>query len=144
MLRKSFSFLVLLGMASIMAGCGEEKEPTPTQKWGPDVQSVREKIFRDGTITRQLNDYRMHAGQYPTTEQGLKALFKRPQGVDPKSWAGPYIENEDEIKDKWGNELHYACPGKTYPDKTDQYDLWSLGPDGQDGTKDDILNHNVR
>ena len=34
-------------------------------------------------------------------------------------------------------EAHYASPGTHNPDS---YDLWSVGPDGADGTADDIGN----
>ena len=144
MLRRPFSLVLILAFAPFAGGCGEEEEPTPKEKYGDDIQSVRVMIFRDGTVTRKLNEFRMNAGEYPTTEQGLGALIKRPKGLSPELWQGPYVESENDFTDKWSNQLRYACPGKTHPDDNKKYDLWSLGPDGVDGTDDDILNHNYR
>ena len=41
------------------------------------------------------------------------------------------------MNDPWGNPYVYVCPGTH---NTDGYDLHSFGPDGQDGTEDDIDN----
>ena len=146
MCAKSLRILFVFALLFSAGGCSdEEEEPDPAQKWGKEVQAVREKIFHDGTVTRALTAYRMNIALNPTTEQGLKALFSRPSGLaDPSWWKGPYLEDEGELIDFWGNELKYACPGKTFPDNPKKYDLWSMGPDGVDGTEDDILNHNVK
>ncbi len=144
MLKNFTSMLLILAMAAFVGGCGEEEEPTPEEKWGSDTQSVRVMLFRDGTVVRALNEFRMNSGKYPTTDQGLDALLNRPKGLEPREWRGPYMESEEHFTDKWGNTLRYACPGKTYPDEPNRFDLWSLGPDGADGTDDDILNHNVK
>lgn len=144
MFKKYVTLMLLAALTVCLYGCGDEEEPSPKEVYGDDVQAVRLKIFRDGTLTRKLAEYRMTVGEYPTTEQGLKALKKRPKGVDPKAWKGPYIESEEDIQDKWGQEFRYACPGKTFPGDSKRYDLWSIGPDGIDGTDDDILNHQVK
>lgn len=72
-----------------------------------------------------LDSYRLDVGRYPTTEQGLEALRREPSGV--RNWNGPYLPREIP-KDPWGNEYRYRSPGE-YGD----YDLWSLGADGQPG-----------
>jgi hypothetical protein len=41
------------------------------------------------------------------------------------------------LLDPWGNRFNYAAPGRH---NLDRFDVWSLGPDGQDGTADDIGN----
>ncbi len=53
---------------------------------------------------------------------------------------GPYIER-GVPKDPWGNDYIYKSPGDH---NTEGYDLHSLGPDGQDGTEDDIDNWSPR
>ncbi|NMA21800.1 MAG: hypothetical protein GX927_14595 [Lentisphaerae bacterium] len=56
----------------------------------------------------------------------------------------PYMEgiqDGDFIMDAFGNAFWYVCPGTHNPQK---YDLWSLGPDGIDGTVDDICNWKKR
>ena len=143
MLKNFASVLLTLAISLLVGGCSEEQEPTPEEKWGVDIQSVRTMIFRDGTVVRALNEFRMNSGRYPTTDEGLKSLLRRPKGLDSKEWRGPYLESEEDFTDKWGNEIRYACPGKTYPDDPKKFDLWSLGPDSTEGTDDDILNHNI-
>jgi len=79
-----------------------------------------------------LEQFRIDNGFYPTTEQGLNALVKKPEIPPiPKRWQ-PYL---DELpKDGWGNDFVYLSPGLNgHP-----YELFSKGPDGIEGTEDDI------
>jgi general secretion pathway protein G len=70
-----------------------------------------------------LNLYRMDNFRYPTTEQGLEALVKRPVDPNIRNWKeGGYIDGMK--KDPWGNEYAYIAPG-THGD----YDLYTLGAD---------------
>lgn len=84
-------------------------------------------------LSTQLDTYYMDTGEYPTTEQGLAALLEKPN-PEPKNWKGPYLKGKSIGTDPWGNEYIYRYPGKT----EGQYDLLSAGPDGQEGTEDDI------
>lgn len=77
-----------------------------------------------------LSAFEIDAGRYPTTEEGLNALVTRP--ADVTAWNGPYVEKVP--KDPWGHEYVYRSPGSNGSD----YDLLSVGPDGNEGTKDDI------
>ena len=45
----------------------------------------------------------------------------------------PYSNDTLTVEDSWGNEIHYECPAPFL-----SYRLWSSGPDGTDGTSDDI------
>lgn len=38
---------------------------------------------------KALATYRLDAGHYPSTEQGLKSLVERP--ADEPKWSGPYL-----------------------------------------------------
>jgi general secretion pathway protein G len=88
------------------------------------------------TLSGQLDTYYMQNNDYPTTEQGLRALITKPtSSPTPKNWNGPYIKKIP--MDPWGREYKYKCPGDHNPD---EYDLWSAGKDGQDNTDDDINN----
>jgi general secretion pathway protein G len=85
-----------------------------------------------------LQSYLLDMGQFPTTSSGLEALRSAPpeaQGQGSK-WQGPYLEKAVP-PDPWGRPYNYAAPGRH---NTDSYDAWSLGPDGADGTEDDIGN----
>lgn len=77
-----------------------------------------------------LDNYRLDNGRYPTTDQGLEALRKKPPTTPiPEKWDGPYLKKEVPL-DPWGNPYVYYCPGKVDPEG---YDLISYGEDGQEG-----------
>jgi general secretion pathway protein G len=78
--------------------------------------------------------YQANTKQYPAS---FEDLIKAPSGMDEKDWAGPYIDDTSVPKDPWGNEYRLASPGKNNPNSID---IWSVGPDGQDGSDDDIGN----
>ena len=74
---------------------------------------------------KALDQYRLDTGQYPTTEQGLGALFSQPPG-EPK-WRGPYMK-KGIPEDPWGRAYLYKRPGDH-----GEYDLFSYGKDGAPG-----------
>jgi general secretion pathway protein G len=82
-----------------------------------------------------LNAYQLDIGDYPSTVQGLQALrYPPPDLPDPSRWNGPYLDSEVPL-DPWGNPYQYEYPGRYDPA---QPDIWSFGPDGINGTDDDI------
>ena len=84
-----------------------------------------------------LQMFDVDCGRFPTAEEGLAALVKQPSNCP--SWnRGGYLP-AGVPNDPWGNPFVYKCPGQHAP-KT--FDLYSLGPDGRDGTEDDIGNWN--
>jgi general secretion pathway protein G len=82
-----------------------------------------------------LKLYKLDSGIYPTTEQGLDALVQKPTtGVIPKNWRdGGYLEKGKVPLDPWGNPYVYLSPGA----KNKDYDLKSLGADGEEGGEGD-------
>jgi general secretion pathway protein G len=76
-------------------------------------------------LEKALDHYRLDIGRYPTTEQGLAALYNRPNN-EPK-WAGPYLKKEAP-PDPWGRPYQYRSPGER-----GEYELVSFGKDGQPG-----------
>jgi general secretion pathway protein G len=88
-----------------------------------------------------LTMYRLDNSKYPTTDQGLQALSQQPADPTIKNWRpGGYIQRIS--KDPWGNAYQYAYPGT----HGKEYDLYSLGADGQpggDGINADIGNWNL-
>lgn len=77
-------------------------------------------------LATALDLYRLEAGRYPTTEEGLKALIEQPRGA--RFWNGPYLDKKDGIIDPWGRPYLYKSPGEH-----GSYDLWTLGADGKPG-----------
>jgi general secretion pathway protein G len=81
-----------------------------------------------------LDAYRLHVGSYPTSTQGLQALWQPPADLkNPAKWRGPYATKEIPA-DPWGNPYQYELMN------ADQYHIWSWGPDGANGTDDDVSN----
>jgi general secretion pathway protein G len=75
-----------------------------------------------------LDSYRLDAGSYPTTDQGLAALSERPSRPPlPMAWRGPYLRDALP-NDPWGRAYLYQADGAG-----NTFHLYSLGKDGKDG-----------
>ncbi len=86
-------------------------------------------------LGKALDQYRLDTGHYPNTEQGLAALNSPPS--DEPKWQGPYLQKAVP-NDPWGRPYLYKYPGEY-----GEYDIWSLGKDGQVGGNDesaDVVN----
>lgn len=83
-----------------------------------------------------LDLFMLNVGRYPTTEEGLDALWSRPPNVPQNKWQGPYLKRKEAL-DPWGNSIAYHCPPRR---GGLDYDLISFGPDGIEHTDDDITN----
>jgi general secretion pathway protein G len=81
-----------------------------------------------------LDAFEVDSGRYPTAQDGLRALVEQPAGTT--TWKGPYLKRIA-ANDPWGNPYVYRAPGQHNPDG---YDLYSFGPNGQEGDSDDITN----
>ena len=81
-----------------------------------------------------LDAFEIDTGRYPDSQVGLEALVEQPEVVN--DWRGPYIKR-GVPNDPWGNPYVYKYPGQH---NTAGYDLHSCGPDGQNGSGDDIDN----
>lgn len=105
-----------------------------TKGWIDSSKETRVQADLDKIATGLLG-YESKALRLPTTEQGLKALVDKPTTQPiPDRWI-QFIE--DVPKDPWGMEYQYRNPGQK---SKKGYDLWSVGPDGVDGTDDDVGN----
>lgn len=82
-----------------------------------------------------LDAFEIDVGRYPTTEENLDALLEEPPGVT--GWRQPYVSSRSGLLDPWGNPYIYSYPGQF---NRYGYDLNSFGPDGREGTDDDIAN----
>lgn len=99
------------------------------------VAAAKTQIETFGTA---LDAYRLDNGRYPSSAQGLGALWQRPTIEPPANWRSPYLRKAVP-KDPWGHEYVYVCPGRVNPQS---YDLMSYGADGTaggEGENADIL-----
>ncbi len=85
-------------------------------------------------LSLALDAYEIDNGNYPTTAEGLEALWVQPSSA--RNWNGPYLKKEVRL-DPWGNPWRYASPGTHSPTS---YDLYSVGKDGTEGGGNDIAN----
>jgi general secretion pathway protein G len=85
------------------------------------------------TLANGLEMYRVLAGHYPTTAQGLRALHEKPSTSPiPRRWS----RSLDKMPlDPWGSEYVYRFPGKKNPA---EFEIISKGPDTQLDTQDDL------
>jgi len=105
------------------------------------------KVLLDN-VAVGLDLYRLNIGHYPNEQEGgLDALLKKPQFENEKlgeKWNGPYLKPGTTLTDPWGNALKYELADATTsaddPNKGTAlpYKLYSVGPDGQPDTDDDI------
>ncbi len=106
---------------------------------GSQERANMQKAVSDVTaLETSLSLYKMDNYDYPTTEQGLEALVEQTD-VEPEPRRFPedgYIKRLP--KDPWGNEYVLLNPGEQ-----GKMDVFSVGPDGEAGTEDDIGNWNL-
>lgn len=106
---------------------------------GSQERANMQKAVSDVTaLETSLSLYKMDNYDYPTTEQGLEALVDQTD-VEPLPRRFPedgYIKRLP--KDPWGNEYVLLNPGEQ-----SKMDVFSVGPDGEAGTEDDIGNWNL-
>jgi general secretion pathway protein G len=100
--------------------------------FGAPEQARRVKAHTDiSTIVSALQLYKIDSGAYPTTEQGLEALIKKPDTPPiPAKWReGGYLDGNSVPKDPWGNPYGYTSPTQDGKD----FEIISYGRTGQPG-----------
>jgi len=127
--QSSLIFWLLIGIILILVYV---VEVVPNIGSGMSVKSQLVAAHADihGGIKTALDNYKMDNNFYP---KSLNDLLQRTD--EAKNWHGPYLDTLP--VDPWGDKYVYEFPGKHNPAT---YDLLSVGPDGKEGTDDDIGN----
>jgi len=73
--------------------------------------------------SKALEFFYADVGRYPTPQEGLSVLIKRPPSFT--NWRGPYIDGDYSV-DPWGNEYVYQVLGEGAG-----YELFTYGPEGE-------------
>lgn len=121
--RRGFTLLELLVVMVIIGLLASFVGP----RFFAQIGKSETKVARSqlDALEKALDQYRLDAGSYPGTEQGLAALMERPSGL--ARWAGPYLKKAVP-QDPWGRPYVYKSPGDH-----GEFDLLSYGKDGQPG-----------
>ncbi len=81
------------------------------------------------TLVQSLKRYKLDNQRFPTSEQGLDSLVRKPSaGPQPVNWK-PYLDKLP--NDPWGRPYQYLNPGVK-----GEIDVFSFGADGQPGGED--------
>lgn len=84
-------------------------------------------------LERACDSYKLDVGVYP----GELADLMRQPANNTARWRGPYIQADTVPADAWGQPFTYQADNVN-----DRVRISSNGPDGQQGTGDDISMHN--
>jgi general secretion pathway protein G len=116
--------IVILSILATFVGSKIMSKPEEARRTQAQIQIQ--------SLENALKMYKFDNSEFPSTEQGLKALVEKPTvGNIPKSWReGGYLDKNKVPKDPWKNDYIYMCPGIKNPDS---FDLFSYGADGQAG-----------
>lgn len=140
--RKGLTLLELMIVLIILVGLIALVGPRllGTQKKA-DIRTTQAQI---GNLASALKMYVVDMKSFPLTEEGLNALISAPEDEAlAKNWDGPYIEGGKLPKDPWGSDFQYEFEASDAADSksSDSFPrIFSLGPDRQPGTSDDVSN----
>ncbi len=135
--RSAFTlFEVMIVIAIIVAIGGLVGLSVLSRKKDADKDLAKVQIK---SIESALEGFHLKYDRWPTDEEGLAVLWSKDTlspDTDATKWAA---ELKSPIPtDKWGTPWGYRAVSE-HGDET-KYDLWSSGPDKQEGTEDDIKN----
>lgn len=106
---------------------------------GSQDKANKQKAVSDiNSLETSLTMYKMDNYTFPTTEQGLESLVTKTE-IDPiprRFQEDGYIRRLPQ--DPWGHDYQFLNPGEH-----GKIDIFSVGPDGEAGTDDDIGNWNL-
>ena len=141
--RAGLTLIELLLVIGILLVLGTVSVVSYTRiKEGTDKKAT--KIMVDSTV-EAVTLFQIEIGRYPSEDEGLQALINVPDDeIEAKKWrdgGGPWLKDGKIPVDPWGNELKYEFVEEEGTTPTGPpFHIWSLGPDKEDGTEDDIRN----
>src|ERR1700743_2373041 len=103
--QRGFTLLELLVVIAILGLLIGLVAPAVLRQLGNARTSIaKQSIERIGSV---LDMYKLDAGGYPSTDQGLRALVERPTGTN--NWNGPYVKGAEPV-DPWNHSYIYRNP----------------------------------
>jgi len=110
--------------------------PEDAFKVPPEPTDMDKTQQRLAAIREALDGYLIDNRAYPTTDQGLEALLRKPTNPPASNWKGSYVKDSESLRDAWGSPFIYRSPRRGI--NTKGYDLSSSGPDRNADTPDDV------
>ena len=98
-----------------------------------DAAKIKQVDADFKSLESALAMYKLNAGMFPTTQQGLKALVEKPTTTPVPRKYTSIMKNVP--LDPWGAEYAYRFPGKK---RANDFEIISKGPDGMENTEDDL------
>jgi len=98
-----------------------------------DAAKLRQVESDFKSFQSALAMYKLNAGTFPATQQGLKALVEKPTSTPvPRRW----VQVMSKVPlDPWDSPYGYRFPGKK---RANEFEIISKGPDGMENTPDDL------
>lgn len=127
---KAHRIVVVAGLSQMVGIAGTVAPVAPAQP----MKEAKEQVETDfKSIVTALMAYKLAAGNFPTTKQGLKALVEKPVIAPiPRRWA--MLATKVPL-DPWKSPYQYRFPGSVDPKEPE---ILSSGPDRLAGTADDL------
>src|SRR5664279_56738 len=104
-------YSIVLVLTGIVLSFGCSRSGSQSDQFRKHVAEVKPALGR----------FEVDVGRYPTTSEGLEALMKRPNDVPEAKWLGPYLDDRSSLRDPWGHDFVYSCPGVHNPNSYDIY-----------------------
>ena len=95
--------LLILGMIAGLAG------PQVMKYLGESKTKTAKLQIEE--LSTSLDLFKLDAGRYPESQEGLQALVQAPSSLSADRWRGPYLKKNAVPKDPWGNDYKYVAPG---------------------------------
>jgi general secretion pathway protein G len=128
-MKKAFSIVELMVVVIILGLLASVVVPNLIGK-SDDAKKQLVKV-QMGQLRESLKLFRLDMGRYPTTQEGMALLVKKPTDSDEYEnySSSGYLGGDKIPKDPWNYPYIYISTGNTI-------DLISLGADGKEGGTD--------
>ncbi len=126
--QKGFTLIEIMVVLAILAGLIAMVAPNIIGEAGrAKVKTAKAEM---ANISLALDMYKLDNFRYPSTSQGIEALTSKPSGSpEPKNYkSGGYMKKMP--IDPWGTPYLYFS-------KKSNYEIVSLGADGEEGGEED-------
>lgn len=132
--RRGFTLIeVMIVLAIVLALGAIVSVAVLSRKDEANIQLAKTDLTN---LEKGLKWFYFKYNRYPTDEEGLAVLWSA-ETLDPELDESQWSAQLEKplVKDRWGHEWMYMQQRDDDPTK---YALWSVGPDGEDGTEDDL------